>query len=127
MANTFDPTPEQLAGYHEWVASRPENVRPIAARFKPWELYRLKTTGHRVAVYSFGEADDGKVSLTVIVSSKYNFTMFERRVFGISPDDLEPCDLPDPMELTEALLTTDEQIHDYVDSLKKDASGPQGI
>ena len=117
MARIMEPTPEQLDGYRAWVASRPPNVRAVAERFEPWGLYRLKPTGPRVIVLSFGEEEDGRVTLTVHVSAEYNFTLFERNVFGINPDDLEPCDLPSDDEVTGAVLTHDEGT-EYIDGLR---------
>ena len=54
----------------------------------------MKSTGHRVTMYSYSE--NGTV--TVNVTGDYNVVVFERQVFGISPDDLEECDLPAPGE-----------------------------
>lgn len=99
MARIFEPTPEQEAGYREWIASRPDNVRVVAERFEPWCLYRMRATGQRVTVMSFGEDDEGNVSLTVHVLPEFNFVLVPREVFGIDPDDLEPCELPEPGEL----------------------------
>ncbi len=99
-----EPTPEQLQEWKDWVASRPECVRKIAERFEPWSLYRLKSTGQRVTLRSFYE--DGTVS--VFVLGKFNFLIHERCVFGIDPDDLEPCDLPDPSEVVGSIIPSPE-------------------
>ena len=95
------PTEEQERSFAAWVAERPEVVRALIGRMKfdPWTLYRLKSTGHRVGVTSFGEVCDPKpgkppVTLTLCVSGRFNLVAFERNVFGIDPDDLEECDLP---------------------------------
>jgi histone acetyltransferase (RNA polymerase elongator complex component) len=53
MARFKQPTPEQEAGWKQWVAAQPEAVRKVAERFDPWTLYRLKTTNHRVSIVSF--------------------------------------------------------------------------
>lgn len=113
----MDPTPEQLAGWHEWVASRPPAVRAVAERFDPWSLYRLKPKGHRVTLVSFGEAPDGTVTLTVNVSAEFNLVMFERQVFGVKPDDVEPCEVPTADEVTGALFTP-EQATDHIDAIR---------
>jgi hypothetical protein len=94
MAGIYDPTPGQRAAWDGWVASRPACVRRVAERFNPWSLYRLRTTGQKVMLLSFSEEEDGRVTLTVNVTSEFNRVAFERRVFGIDPDDLEPCELP---------------------------------
>lgn len=93
-----EPTAEQLQGWKDWVADRPEEVRTVAERFDPWTLYRLKSSGHRVTVGAFDEEQDGKVTLRVNVTGEFNFVTFERSVFGVNPDDLEECDLPGPDE-----------------------------
>jgi hypothetical protein len=84
MAKWFIPTSEQIASYAAWVAERPPAVRAIASRFTPWELYRLKTTDQRVTVVSVYENG----TLRVNDSSQFD-------VFGVNPDDLEPCEVPE--------------------------------
>lgn len=117
MARLMTPTPEQEAGYRNWLATRPDHVRQVAERFDPWSLYRLKTSGHRVTVASFGEGEDGAVTLTVNVLADFNLVMFERQVFGIQPDDLEPCDLPAADERLGAMLAPAE-VDDHLDELR---------
>lgn len=109
MARIVERSSEQEAGWQEWVASRPAGVRAVAERFDPWSLYRMKSTGQRVTIVSFGEPLDGcPVTLTVWVSGKFNFTIPDLQVFGIDPDDLEPCDLPGPEELVAVAFTGTE-------------------
>ena len=55
-------------------------------------------------IYSFGENG----TLTVVVSGKYNKIDFERKVFGIDPDDLNPCELPQEGEPLGVALTAEE-------------------
>jgi hypothetical protein len=100
MARWYEPTPDNIAAWNAWVTERPERVRQVAERFTPWTLYRMKSTGQRVVLCSFGEStDDTPVTLTVSVTGKFNAVAFERNVFGIPPEDLEECDLPAPGEL----------------------------
>lgn len=108
MARIMEPTPEQEQGYREWVASRPDMVRAVAERFEPWSLYRMKPHGQRVTVVSFGEEEDGRVTLTVSVSGDFNLTMFDRQVFGVDPDDLEPCELPGEDVPVGAMMSPDQ-------------------
>lgn len=117
MARIIEPTEEQERGYREWVASRPEHVRAVAERFEPWSLYRIGPNGHRVTLLSFGEEKDGSVTLTVNVSAEFNMVMFERQVFGVKPEDLEPCDLPAADEILGAMIPTD-QVDDHIDDLR---------
>jgi hypothetical protein len=107
MARFIGPTPEQEQVWKEWVASRPDSVRAVAERFEPWSLYRMKSTGQRVTIASIFE--DG--TLSVNVTGEFNCVMMDRRVFGINPDDLEPCDLPDENEIIGTALT-DDQVED---------------
>lgn len=115
MARFYEPTPEQEAGWNEWVAGLPPSVRAVAERFDLWSLYMLKSSGHRVTVYSFSESDP--VTLTVNVTGEFNAVMFERRVFGIAPDDLEPCDLPEPTEATGAVMSRTD-VDENIDQLR---------
>jgi hypothetical protein len=116
MARFFDPTPDQQSGWNAWVAERPEKVRKVAERFDPWSLCRLKPNGERVSVLGFGETEDGEVTVKVNISGEYNRVLFERQVFGIDPDDLEPCDLPTSDEKTGALMSQD-QVEDNIDMI----------
>jgi hypothetical protein len=95
MARFTEPTTQQQAAWRKWVAKRPSLVRKIAEQFEPWSLYLLRSTGQRVTVQSFSEDKDGTVTLTVSITGEFNVIAFDRAVFGINPDDLEPCDLPD--------------------------------
>ena len=117
MARYYEPTPEHHAIWIEWVSTRPANVRAVAERFDPWSLYLLKPTGQRVTIHSFSEEKDGAVSLTVNVLREFNAVLFERQVFGINPDDLEPCELPDSSEPVGAVLSHTE-VEDNIDALR---------
>jgi hypothetical protein len=111
MANVMDPTPEQQQDWDVWVSERPTAVRETLQRYdlKPWTLYRLKSTGHRVTLYSVDEPEDGSApTLKVDVSVRFNVLAFARRVFGVSPDDLEECDLPNADEPLGAVLKEGE-------------------
>jgi hypothetical protein len=113
--NYGEPTAEQEAGWAAWVASRPPVVRAVAERFFPWKLYRLKSSGHRVTIHSFDEPEgETPVTLKVIVSGEFNLVAFERTVFGIAPDDLEECDLPDPDEPVGSADIPPEALRDLV-------------
>lgn len=117
MARFKEPTLTQEREWKKWVASRPVGVRAVASRFEPWSLYRLKSTGHRVTVQSFGETEDGTVTLTVAVTGEFNKVLHERAVFGIDPNDLEPCNLPLPGEPLGADLSQTE-VEENLDALR---------
>lgn len=114
MADWYEMDSEQQASWREWVASRPPVVREMAERFLPNKLYRLTTSNHRVTVCGFGE--DG--TMTVAVTGQFNRVMFERRVFGIQPEDLEECELPGSDEVLGAVLTEREDIDAHIAELR---------
>jgi hypothetical protein len=114
MAQDNEPTPEQLAAWEEWVASRSECVRKVAERFNPWTLYRLKTSGKRVTIRSFETHEDGSVTLTVDVTGEYNLVTFDRHVFGVSPENLESCDFPNESELVGTMLTEKDDVEHFI-------------
>lgn len=109
MAAWYEMTPEQAAGWREFVAGLPELARAVAERHPVNELFRLKTTGMRCYPASYSE--DG--TLTVAVTGRHNRVLFGQKVFGVSPDNLEPCEVPAPGEdvgdtATEAGYTEDD-------------------
>lgn len=87
MAVIFPLDEQALAA---WVAERPPSIQKMVASHPPNRLYLLKSSNHRVTIYSYCE--NGTV--TVNVTGEYNRVLFGRRVFGISLDDLVECDLP---------------------------------
>lgn len=101
------------AGWEQWLSTRPDVIKQLVARLPPDRLYLLKTSNHRVTIYSYNE--DGTVS--VVVSGKYNRVLFERNVFGIKPEDLEECDLPPADEETGAGLHG-EEVDQYIEAHK---------
>lgn len=119
MARFREPTQEEQDDWAKWVAERPEPIRKVAERFNPWSLYRPKTGGHRVTLYSLYEVEDGTVQMTVLVTGQYNVVAFERNVFGINPDDLEECELPPP---DEPVGSADIPIERVKELMQKEAS-----
>ena len=120
MARFREPTPEERDAWDAWVAERPEPIRKVAERFDPWSLYRLKTSGHRVTLYSLYEVEGGAIQLTVSVTGQYNVVAFERNVFGINPDDLEECELPLPGEPVGNVDIPIERIKELMDKQAKE-------
>lgn len=114
MARFEEPTAKELKSWAKWKAARPEIVRRLADRFEPWSLFRMKGTGQRVVVVGFYE--DG--TLRVIVSGRFNRVPFDCGVFGVDPENLEPCDLPGPHEELGAILTDEDDIREYVDAVR---------
>jgi hypothetical protein len=98
MARLYEPSQEELLDYKNWVSSRPAHVKAIAERFDPWSLYKLKSTGQYVTVYSFNKHEDGSITLKVNMPPEFNPFSLGYLVFGISPEDLEPCEIPEVYE-----------------------------
>jgi hypothetical protein len=92
-------TDEELA---TWTETRPEAIRLAVALRDPRKLYRMDT-GHIVTIFSYSEHEDRKcrmpdceykakdgVTCTVLVLRRFNpDVLFERKVFGISPEELQ--------------------------------------
>jgi hypothetical protein len=104
MARFHEPTPEQRQQHERWCHSLPPPIRAVAERISPWELYQIRDQPARVTLSSIYLDADGRVKVTVCVSGDFNRCLFERRVFGVSPDELQPCDLPAPGEELGALV-----------------------
>lgn len=113
MARFMEPTQEQEEAWKDWLASLPDCVRVVAECFDPWSLYRMKSTGQRVAIASFFE----DATLSVNVTGEFNIVVFDRAVFGIKPDDLEPCDLPEKDEQIGTMMSS-EQVDENIDALR---------
>jgi hypothetical protein len=94
MATFFELNDREQEIWAKWLEERPPQIRAMAKKYPPNVLFRMKSSGHRVYMVSYEE--DGTV--TVAVTGKFNFVVQERNVFGIDPDDLEECDLPEPDE-----------------------------
>jgi hypothetical protein len=112
------PTDKDRLAWYNLVESSPPNVRAVARRFFPWQLYRLKDSGHIVTIDSFCEAPDGSVTLNVDVTGQYNKVWFDRQVFGVKPEDLESCDPPPPGSEVGTVLTGPEEIEVFCDAIR---------
>ena len=84
------PTKEDLDAWDKFL-NDPEHapVREVAARFPPWELFRMTDTEQIVSVVSWFE--DGTIQ--VYIDPEYNSELDFRTgcaVFGVNPNVLEP-------------------------------------
>jgi mRNA-degrading endonuclease RelE of RelBE toxin-antitoxin system len=95
MARFMSPTRQDLAAVYQKFRDRPQHVRDLLNRLDLFELYKLRTTGYRVVICAI--EDDA--SVTVSVPRQYNETMYDGMLFGVDPDDLEPCELPGEHEI----------------------------
>jgi hypothetical protein len=64
-----------------------------------------------VTVYSFNE--NGTV--TVKIGADFNHVLFERQVFGVAPEDIEPCEIPDK---SGSAMLSSEEVGDNIDVLR---------
>ena len=106
-----------------WVASRPPIIQELCALLPPDRLYLLKTSGHRVTLISYSE----NRTVTVAVSGDFNAVTFEREVFGIKPEDLEECDLPDDDEPLGTMLTDRDDVEAYIDFIRPAVLAARGL
>lgn len=118
MGNILEPTKKMEREWIAWCNTRPDHVKAVALKFRPWKLYRINSSGHRVTLFSFGEGEDGSVTLRVNVTGEYNFVMFDRLVFGIKPGDLEECDLPAPEDTNGTMLTEPADVDAFIDAAR---------
>ncbi len=104
-------------GYAAWLAALPANTRVLAERLPPDRLYRMKSTGQRGTISSY--SNNGTVSFTV--DGTWSLVAFARNVFGVSPEDLEECDLPSEAELRAELrgvIFNDQETEDFINSAR---------
>jgi len=114
MAKIIEWSEDQRTVWNEWVATRPPIVQELCRQFPPDRLYKLKSSGNRVTLYSFSE--DGTV--TVNITGEYNAIMFDRRVFGVKPDDLIECNLPEPNESIGTVLTEENDVNAFIEIIR---------
>lgn len=107
-------TTEQIDAYWDWARALPGKASETAQSHPPNTLYRLSSTDHRVFIISY--AEDGTV--TVAVTGEWNLVEFERRVFGIKPEELTPCEKPPPDEPLGVMLNEEEQLL-FMNDLRK--------
>jgi hypothetical protein len=120
MVALREVTEEMKAGWLKWGEGRPQVIRDAVAKYNPWTLYRLKSTGQRGTLYSFSE--DG--TCTMEITGKYNLLTFDRMVFGIKLDDIEECDLPPEGEPVGEMLTTDQEKLDFINMRRAELGNP---
>lgn len=92
--NRFDPTDEQVAVWEQWLSERPDDVREIASRFRPWRKYRLKSTGQDAVFVGVDELECGCLTLRVLAGVDGLPIETWNQVFGISPSDLIDNEMP---------------------------------
>ena len=78
--------------YEIWCATRPPHVAEVARRFQPWLEYQFKETKRLCTIYSFGECEDGSITLKVLQPDLFFPGVCDNLVFGVRPDDIEIAD-----------------------------------
>lgn len=111
MALIIEWTKKQREDWDKWIATCPSIIQELCKKFPPNKLYKLKSSGHRVTIYSYSEDK----TITVIVSGEYNAVIFDRQIFGIPPDDLEECGLPLETEPLGTLLAEKKDINAFIE------------
>lgn len=87
--------PEQQKLIDDWLADRPKLIQDMAAQCPPVFLYKLTSTGSYASIISYSEDR----TVTVQITREFNYTIFERQVFGIKLEDLEAvCNIEDADE-----------------------------
>jgi hypothetical protein len=82
---------DQEIEFEEWLKDRPEIIKTMASKLKPWFRYRLKATGQHCTLYSYSE--NGTVTIEVdghdskSLNAIYKITPI--RVFDVNPNDLD--------------------------------------
>lgn len=90
-------------GWRRWVNSRPQVIQKMCKSHPPNRLYKMPS-GHCCKIYSYDENG----TMTVNVTGEYNLVAFARSVFGMKPEELVECDLPNDDELVGEFLNQDE-------------------
>lgn len=104
------------ASWDEWVSTRPPVVLDLCKRYPPDRLYLMKSTGHRVTILAYNENGTVRVD----ISGQWNCLIFEREVFGIDPNDLEECEIPNETEITGVAITEEENVKVFCKILHDD-------
>ncbi len=86
----FPMTPEEVAHWGQWLSGRPKLILDMALLYPVNALLRIKASRHYCQPYSYFE--DG--TITVSVTCNFQCVAFDRTVFGLKPEDLEPAELP---------------------------------
>lgn len=100
--------------WNKWVSTRPVIIQELCRKYPPDRLYLLKPTGQRATIVSYSEDR----SITVNITGDFNCHIFDREVFGIKPEDLEECDLPDDNDILGAALSDPKDVDDYIRIIK---------
>jgi hypothetical protein len=89
MARWMNPTRKDVLDISAKFKDRPRHVRAIAKKIDFFSLYWLRPVDSHVIC---GVEDDG--SITVSATREYNDLVYDVLIFGVDPEDLQPCELP---------------------------------
>lgn len=76
-----------------WLASEPQSIRDLAARYPPDRLYRMTSTGQRVTLLSYSEDGTCRVDIDPVHNPE-RLMLIPLEVFGVDLADLVECDVP---------------------------------
>ena len=84
-------SPDAQQALNEWLSDRPQEIKDLAEKVKPWFRYRIKETGQHCTLVSYFE--DGTLKVNVDGHDSEALDMMNKivqvNVFGISPESLE--------------------------------------
>ena len=82
------------AEFNEWLKDKPQSIKDLGDKLKPWAKYRVKVTGQRCIIKSYDENGTVMVAVTghddEFLDMKYLAQPI--RVCGVKPDELELID-----------------------------------
>ena len=81
-------TEEEQKEWDEWLQSRPPQIRELAERVSPLNLYKIKKTGNIGFPVRYTEDEPPTISLALTFEHDPSI-FFERTVFGLLEDDIE--------------------------------------
>lgn len=96
MAEIYVMSEQQQKTWDDWLVTRPPIIQELAKKFRQNRLYRHNVTGQLVIPTALHE--DGTVEV-IVPRRLNNYILPTKKVFGIHPDKLEECDLPEGMKV----------------------------
>ncbi len=107
-------SPPQQAEWDAWLADRPDCIREAGKKLVPWKLYYDRESGMRCTLVGFTEVkppdQPRKAEVIADFTGRYNLISFNRRVHGLSVDQLEECDLPAENEPLGVMLNNEQRL-----------------
>ena len=89
-------TPEQNKMYAEWIASRPEVIRNMVAKYdlRPDKVYHINSSQKRYVLHSFEESGTVTMKYLLEHNRDYPIPAPPVTVFNVKPENLKEADYP---------------------------------